>query len=230
VIDPLRQSPPNKFVAVLWAMVLVPITLGLGLALTIAPAFIERDTGPMLGLLIGGIVAFALVFAVNSAVHSYLVVRYANGDKVRATGWDAHEGEAGGRERTRGLHNGRAPRRAVVRTGRAVLTARARFRAVCAAQVATDVGFYYMANACGRLIGTLASGALYSYAAPNPTLGFAACMWASTAFCVLSGAIVALCRDDVGGLACGPCLRFGGARFAAVAAAAPATITGTAEA
>jgi hypothetical protein len=166
VIHPLRQSPPNKYVAALWAALLVPITFGIGLALTIAPAFIERDTGAMLGLLVGGIVAFALVFAVNSSVHSYLVVRYANGDKV-----------------------------------------------------ATDVGFYYMANACGRLIGTLASGALYSYAAPNPTLGFAACMWASTVFCVLSGAIVALCRDDVGGLACGPCLG-GRARGYAVEAAA----------
>jgi hypothetical protein len=29
-----------------------------------------------------GIVIFAAVFAVNSAVHSYLIVKYSDGDKV----------------------------------------------------------------------------------------------------------------------------------------------------
>lgn len=31
--------------------------------------------------------AFCLVFAVNSAVHSYLIVAYAEGDKVRGCSW-----------------------------------------------------------------------------------------------------------------------------------------------
>jgi hypothetical protein len=84
VIGPLGQTPPNKFVAVMWAAFLVPITLGIGLAVTIAPAFLERDIRGMLGLLIAGIATFAIIFAINSSVHSYLVVRYAAGDKVRA--------------------------------------------------------------------------------------------------------------------------------------------------
>jgi hypothetical protein len=37
----------------------------------------------MTGALVAGLAAFCLVFAVNSSVHSYLIVRYADGDKVR---------------------------------------------------------------------------------------------------------------------------------------------------
>ena len=33
-------------------------------------------------VLIVGVACFAIVFAINSSVHSYLVVRYADGDKV----------------------------------------------------------------------------------------------------------------------------------------------------
>ena len=61
--------------------------------------------------LISSIVCFALIFAVNSSIHSFLVVHYAKEDKV-----------------------------------------------------ATSVGFYYMSNAVGRLLGTLGSGVLYTYA------------------------------------------------------------------
>jgi hypothetical protein len=32
-----------------------------------------------------GVFSFAIIFAVNSAVHSYLVVKYAEGDKVPLT-------------------------------------------------------------------------------------------------------------------------------------------------
>ena len=66
----------------------------------------------------------------NSAIHSYLVVKYADGNKV-----------------------------------------------------AINVGFYYMANACGRLVGTLLSGLLYVMA------GLPGCLWGSTAF-VLAAAIL----------------------------------------
>ncbi|OQX31004.1 MAG: hypothetical protein B0D96_03230 [Candidatus Sedimenticola endophacoides] len=59
-------------------------------------------------LLVGGLALFGAVFAVNSAVHSYLILAYS-----------AHE------------------------------------------EVAVNVGFYYMANAGGRLAGTLLSGAIY---------------------------------------------------------------------
>ncbi len=66
----------------------------------------------------------------NSAVHSYLILAYSDGDKV-----------------------------------------------------AMNVGFYYMANAGGRLIGTILSGALYEWK------GLGACLWASVA-CVLAAGLL----------------------------------------
>ena len=42
-------------------------------------------------------------------------------------------------------------------------------------KVALNVGFYYMANACGRLVGTLLSGVMYLVA------GLPGCLWVSTA-------------------------------------------------
>ena len=66
----------------------------------------------------GGLAIFGAVFALNSAVHSYLILDYTDGDKV-----------------------------------------------------ALNVGFYYMANAGGRLVGCLLSGVLYQVA------GLAGCLW-----------------------------------------------------
>lgn len=57
-----------------------------------------------------GLILFGVIFALNSSVHSFLVLDYANGDKA-----------------------------------------------------ASNVGFYYMANATGRLIGTLMSGLLFQF-------------------------------------------------------------------
>jgi len=75
--------------------------------------------------LMGGLLLFGVVFAVNSALHSYLIVAYSDADKV-----------------------------------------------------ALNVGFYYAANAAGRLIGTLLSGLMYQY------FGIAACL-ATSAVLVL---------------------------------------------
>jgi predicted MFS family arabinose efflux permease len=50
-------------------------------------------------------------------------------------------------------------------------------------RVAMNVGFYYMANAAGRLTGTVLSGALYQWQ------GLEACLWASTAL-VLCAAVL----------------------------------------
>ncbi|MBU6227107.1 MAG: organoarsenical effux MFS transporter ArsJ [Acidobacteria bacterium] len=47
-------------------------------------------------------------------------------------------------------------------------------------EVALDVGFYYSANAAGRLVGTLLSGLLYLWG------GLALAMWGATAFVVLT--------------------------------------------
>jgi predicted MFS family arabinose efflux permease len=48
-------------------------------------------------------------------------------------------------------------------------------------KVAMNVGFYYMANAAGRLAGTVLSGALYQWQ------GLEACLWASAAFVLVAG-------------------------------------------
>jgi predicted MFS family arabinose efflux permease len=81
-------------------------------------------------VVIVGLAAFGFIFALNSAVHSYLILAYAE-------------------------------------SGRAAM----------------NVGFYYMANAGGRLAGTVLSGALYQWR------GLSACLWASVAFVVAAGII-----------------------------------------
>lgn len=72
---------------------------------------------------VGGLLVFGVVFAVNSSLHSYLILAYSSGDDV-----------------------------------------------------SLDVGFYYSANAAGRLVGTLLSGALYLWG------GLDAALWGTTAF------------------------------------------------
>lgn len=102
------------------------------------------------------IVAFCAIFAVNSAVHSYLVLRYAEGNKV-----------------------------------------------------AVNVGFYYMSNAAGRLIGTILSGVLYSYAGSDRAEGFGWCFVLSAGFVLLCTLITAGIKDDDAGLMCGPLMCVG---------------------
>lgn len=74
-----------------------------------------------------GLALFGAAFAVNSALHSFLVVDWAQQDGT-----------------------------------------------------SLDVGFYYMANAAGRLIGTLLSGALYAWQ------GLSACLWAAVILLALA--------------------------------------------
>ncbi len=90
--------------ASLWAGWLIPIPLMLA-----ALAFLAGDPAPWLSFtIVAGLLLFGAVFAINSALHSYLILAFTDADRV-----------------TR------------------------------------DVGFYYMANAAGRLIGTLLSGVSY---------------------------------------------------------------------
>lgn len=92
--------------AMKWAGRLVPIPLALAAAVWIA-----GEPAPWLtGLLVAGLMGFGYVFALNSSVHSYLILAFGQADRI-----------------TR------------------------------------DVGFYYMANAAGRLIGTLLSGLSYQW-------------------------------------------------------------------
>ena len=101
-----RDKPEGETVrkAVLWAGLLVPIPFLLTGAAWIAGHPAEWLTAT----LIAGLLVFGFVFAVNSSVHSYLILAFGSADRI-----------------TR------------------------------------DVGFYYMANAAGRLIGTLLSGVSY---------------------------------------------------------------------
>lgn len=90
--------------AIAWAGYLVPIPFVLALAAWGAGA-------PALWLslvVVAGLLAFGYVFAINSSVHSYLILAFSKDDRV-----------------------------------------------------SQDVGFYYMANAAGRLLGTLLSGISY---------------------------------------------------------------------
>lgn len=115
-----RKSIPDGRVATLWAGLLALITALLTLA--IYTAWIAPQVSLIVGLLI-----FGAVFAINSSLHSYLIVSYAGDDGV-----------------------------------------------------SLDIGFYYMANAMGRLIGTILSGWVYQVA------GLAACLAISTTFLLLT--------------------------------------------
>lgn len=100
------------------------------LALAFIPAIIAfalmNDVNPVWSLMVG-LMIFGVLFAINSSLHSYLIVSYANEDGA-----------------------------------------------------SLDIGFYYMANALGRLIGTVLSGWLFQVA------GLEACLWVSSAFITIA--------------------------------------------
>jgi MFS family permease len=105
----------------------------LAFVLAAFPAGIAISLGASLDptvVIVAGLIVFGVIFALNSAVHSYLILAYAEGDKV-----------------------------------------------------AMNVGFYYMANAGGRLAGTVFSGLLYQWQ------GLEACLWASAGFVLTAGAL-----------------------------------------
>ena len=83
-------------------------------------------------ILIIGLLVFGVFFAVNSSLHSFLIVAYAGSKKA-----------------------------------------------------AEDIGFYYAANAAGRLVGTFLSGFLYYQG------GLLACLASSALFLIFTALIVA---------------------------------------
>lgn len=115
---------PDGRVATLWALALTLLPGLIALAL-----MLEGDPA---ATLIGGLLLFGAVFAVNSSLHSYLIIRYAKRDGV-----------------------------------------------------SMDVGFYYMSNAMGRLMGTLLSGWIFQWAGQG-SAGLQACLWVSLAFLLLA--------------------------------------------
>jgi predicted MFS family arabinose efflux permease len=92
--------------------------------LTAIPALMAitlwREVGNPGLTVVVGLAVFGVVFAMNSSIHSYMILAYTEAEDV-----------------------------------------------------SLNVGFYYMANAAGRLVGTLLSGALFLLA------GIQACLWAS---------------------------------------------------
>ena len=87
-----------------WSLTLAIVTAIMAAAVGVG---LGGDTGTSVAI-IGGLFVFGVVFALNSSLHSYLILAYSDDDDV-----------------------------------------------------SIDVGFYYSANAAGRLVGTLLSGLLY---------------------------------------------------------------------
>jgi len=117
-----RAHHPDGRTAVRWGAALagLPLMIAGCLALGLDPAW----------SVVVGLILFGAVFAVNSAVHSYLIVSYADADGV-----------------------------------------------------SLDVGFYYMSNAAGRLLGTVCSGWVYQ------TWGFQMCLLVAAVFVVTATVI-----------------------------------------
>jgi len=116
----LRGRHPNETTAKVLAFALMLIPAGIALAL-------QQGMEPN-RVIIVGLIVFGAMFAINSAVHSYLIVAWSEYDKV-----------------------------------------------------SMNVGFYYMANAGGRLTGTVLSGWIYQ------TQGLVGCLWWSAGFVLMAG-------------------------------------------
>ena len=105
----------------LWALSLVIVTAGIAI-------FVSADLSRNF-IVVGGLIIFGLFFAINSSVHSFLILAYSEDEDT----------------------------------------------------VAINVGFYYAANALGRLLGTLLSGLTYLIGGMNVALwvsaGFLAVNW-----------------------------------------------------
>jgi ABC-type polysaccharide/polyol phosphate export permease len=80
----LFHSPPNKLTAVFWGFINTIPTLVLSIVVAFSRAFQNNvhDQSAMIAWLISMIVVFAIIFAINSSIHSYLVVKYAKADKI----------------------------------------------------------------------------------------------------------------------------------------------------
>ncbi|MFZ8879264.1 MAG: organoarsenical effux MFS transporter ArsJ [Paracoccaceae bacterium] len=108
-----------------WALMLLIVPICLSIFLFIRPdATMLNATVVVTGLLV-----FGAIFAVNSSLHSYLILEFSTGSRVTM-----------------------------------------------------DVGFYYMANASGRLLGTLLSGISYQMGGVSACLSIAVFMLALSAF------------------------------------------------
>jgi predicted MFS family arabinose efflux permease len=102
-----------------WALVLAGVSAAIAVLVALEVAVTTA--------IVSGLIVFGIVFAMNSSLHSFLVLAFSDDDEV-----------------------------------------------------ALDVGFYYSANAAGRLVGTLLSGVLYLVG------DLTGALWGSSAFVVLT--------------------------------------------
>ena len=82
VTGPLNQTPPNKLTEILWGLINCIPTLVAAFVLQVGDIFADYDHSAMTGFLVTVIIAFAVIFAINSSIHSFLVVNYASKEKV----------------------------------------------------------------------------------------------------------------------------------------------------
>lgn len=86
VTGPLKQTPPNKLTEVLWGLINCIPTLVMSIVMAFSPAFQRQneatDFNAMVAWFVVVIFSFAFIFAVNSSIHSFLVVNYAAEDKI----------------------------------------------------------------------------------------------------------------------------------------------------
>ena len=69
-----KTREPDGRTAQIWIAVLIAVSAAIAAAIT-------HDIAPELAVL-GGLLVFGIVFAINSSLHSYLILAYAEGDKV----------------------------------------------------------------------------------------------------------------------------------------------------
>ena len=115
-----RSAPPGAGAVQFWSALLTAIPALIAIALW------REVAQPGIAVVVG-LAAFGVVFAMNSSIHSYMILAYTEAEDV-----------------------------------------------------SLNVGFYYMANAAGRLMGTVLSGALFLVG------GLQACLWSSALLVALA--------------------------------------------
>lgn len=81
VLHPLRMKP-NRNTEIFWGFVNCIPTVIAAFVLQFSDMFADYKHQAMLIFLIVIIISFAIIFAINSSIHSYLVVHYAASEKV----------------------------------------------------------------------------------------------------------------------------------------------------
>ena len=119
----LGRTKETVQAAKIWALMLALTTIGIAI-------FVSAEIS-VNAIVIGGLLIFGIIFAINSSTHSFLILAYSKDEDT----------------------------------------------------VAINVGFYYAANALGRLFGTLLSGLAYLVG------GLDTALWVSAGFLVINWAL-----------------------------------------